>query len=201
MPSLPARALTFVLHPVLGVWGASGTATSTSSATPGASHTEDLELGTRSPQFSEPAPAYVADDFFARGRALDRSTTIDLAGPSADAASLPPYTPPGHLVTVDEDGAFVSHEPPTIARELFKYGFMFPPFWVIGACIMFSELKEPSFGWEEKTENERRLLLASTRVTELKWAKRCLLAFFTLVLIIGVAVGLALAVITMRRST
>ncbi|EJD51926.1 hypothetical protein AURDEDRAFT_111484 [Auricularia subglabra TFB-10046 SS5] len=201
MPSLPARAFTFVLHPILGVWGAS--ATSTSGATTGSSQADDddLERGTRPPQFSEPAPAYVADDFFSRGRVLEHSTTIDLGRPSADAPSLPPYTPPGHLVTVDEDGNFVSHEPSTIARELFKYGFMFPPFWVIGACIMFSELKEPSFGWEEKTENEKRLLLESTRVTELKWAKRCLLAFFTLILIIGVAVGLALAVITTRHST
>jgi hypothetical protein len=110
-------------------------------------------------------------------------------------------------------------EPLTLAMYLFKFGFcassplplthatvtylfrfiaVFPPFWIFGAFILLSPLREPSApadaetpAWmPEKTEEEREAIIATLREVEVKWARRCVcaLAIFTLL-----AVGGALA--------
>ncbi|KAH7909996.1 hypothetical protein BJ138DRAFT_1066079 [Hygrophoropsis aurantiaca] len=81
------------------------------------------------------------------------------------------------LPTYDE----CTTEPVTLARYLFVYGFFFPVFWLVGITIIFSPLRV-SPGWEsDKTEEEKQQLLSEMRATELKWAKRCLLATVTLI--------------------
>ena len=53
---------------------------------------------------------------------------------------------------------------------------VFPLFWVAGALILLSPLRAPE-EWElTKTEGERQELIESMRRTEIKWAKRCLVA-------------------------
>ncbi len=53
---------------------------------------------------------------------------------------------------------------------------VFPLFWVAGALILLSPLSVPA-DWEtSKPEFEREELIASMRRTEVKWARRCLLA-------------------------
>lgn len=53
---------------------------------------------------------------------------------------------------------------------------MFPLFWIAGALILISPLRAPE-DWEtSKTETERQELIGNMRRTEVKWAKRCLLA-------------------------
>ncbi|KAF8197034.1 hypothetical protein BJ912DRAFT_1140675 [Pholiota molesta] len=88
-------------------------------------------------------------------------------------------------------------EPLTLAMYLFKFGFLFPPFWIFGAFILLSPLREPTTedvvtpAWmPEKTEEERQAIIATLREVEVKWARRCVcaLAIFTLL-----AVGGALA--------
>lgn len=94
----------------------------------------------------------------------------------------PPYSSDGEsqLSTHEAKAA----EPVTLARFMFIYGFMFPPFWIMGLIILGSELR-PTPDWEAgKTEDEKVLLLAEMRKAEVKWAKRCIYALFTLITII-----------------
>jgi peptidoglycan/LPS O-acetylase OafA/YrhL len=98
-------------------------------------------------------------------------------------------------------------ESKTLTRYLFVYGFctfvvttyitrhdtdefpsVFPLFWIVGVAIIFSPLR-PAPEWETgKSEEERRRLLAEMRVSELKWAKRCLYAVVALLVLIVVLV-------------
>lgn len=73
---------------------------------------------------------------------------------------------------------------------------VFPLFWAAGAFILVSPLRAPE-DWElEKTEAERQELIAVMRRTEMKWARRCLLALVILCVAIAVIV---LAVVFSRR--
>ncbi|KIM44061.1 hypothetical protein M413DRAFT_68180 [Hebeloma cylindrosporum] len=89
-------------------------------------------------------------------------------------------------------------EPVTLAMYLFKFGFLFPPFWIFGAFILMSPLREPPTNtndsvpaWmPEKTEDERKQIIATLREVELKWAKRCLCAILILT-VLAVSGGLA----------
>ncbi|KAH9476670.1 hypothetical protein JR316_0010584 [Psilocybe cubensis] len=113
-----------------------------------------------------------------------RQSLSDVPPPYAEesAIPLPEYT-------------LHAPEPVTLAMFLFKFGFLFPPFWLFGAFILLSPLREPSQpssdedtpAWmPEKTEEERREIIATIRTTELKWARRCLCAFCILtVLAVG----------------
>ncbi|KAJ8595020.1 hypothetical protein M405DRAFT_849912 [Rhizopogon salebrosus TDB-379] len=118
-------------------------------------------------------------------RALERHTPPPYSG-EGESEKLPVYTAcpcPG-----------AGDEPITLARYLFVYGFFFPVFWIVGVAIIFSPLR-PTTEWETgKSEEERRRLLAEMRVAELKWAKRCLCALVSLlVIIIVVVVGFVLS--------
>lgn len=76
---------------------------------------------------------------------------------------------------------------------------MFPPFWLFGAFILLSPLREPiasiaseaeeqPVAWmPEKTPDERAALLATLRAVEVKWAKRCVTALAILLLLATVA--------------
>jgi len=86
----------------------------------------------------------------------------------------------------------------TLARFMFIYGFIFPPFWIMGIVIRFSELR-PTEDWEVgKSEDEKVRLLEEMRKTEVKWANRCIYALLTLITIIVVIV--MAVVISKRRS-
>ncbi|EJF57124.1 hypothetical protein DICSQDRAFT_17380, partial [Dichomitus squalens LYAD-421 SS1] len=108
-----------------------------------------------------------------------RSSSVDVEAlpPSyEDSIELPAYTQ-------------VSDQP-TLAMYLFKFGFLFPLFWVAGAFILLSPLRAPE-DWEStKPEVVRRELIESMRRTEIKWARRCLIALAVLTLVL-VAVGLS----------
>ncbi|KIJ23350.1 hypothetical protein M422DRAFT_133104, partial [Sphaerobolus stellatus SS14] len=74
-------------------------------------------------------------------------------------------------------------EPLTLARMLFQYGFAFFPFWLVGIYILFSPLKMTE-DWESgKTEHEKMYQYIIIRRTELKWARRCLLATYGLLVV------------------
>ncbi|KAK1216677.1 hypothetical protein PQX77_020690 [Marasmius sp. AFHP31] len=89
-----------------------------------------------------------------------------------------------------------AQEPITLAKCLFKFGFLFPPFWILGAIILFTPLRAPdadsstaadpfspdACSWlPEKTESERAAIISRLRKAELVWAWRCLFALLVLI--------------------
>ncbi|KAJ3515796.1 hypothetical protein NMY22_g14355 [Coprinellus aureogranulatus] len=142
--------------------------------------------------------------------AINLATEEELPEYAEEDSSLPGYT--------------ATYEPPTLAMYLFKFGFstchfadgylatrfdpapyiyaVFPPFWVLGAFILFSPLREPPASdgspvWmPEKTEAERRLIIRKMREVEVKWSKRCIYALLGLAISTGLAGVVAWAVIT-----
>ncbi|KAH9943520.1 hypothetical protein B0H21DRAFT_709970 [Amylocystis lapponica] len=110
------------------------------------------------------------DDFFG---ILD--SRHDAAVTPVHDDDLPPYSYASEPPAYDDVA-----EHPTFAMYLFKLGFLFPLFWLAGTVILMSPLHAPE-GWEpHKTEGERQELLERMRRTEVKWAKRCLIALSTL---------------------
>ncbi|KAJ1301452.1 hypothetical protein OPQ81_008710 [Rhizoctonia solani] len=120
----------------------------------------------------------------------------------AEPDSPPYYQPAPSYESVEE--------PITLASYLFKYGFLFPLFWLVGAFIIISDLQHesspstleaqppsptaPKNIYELQLKREEMALL---RLAELKWAWRCAYAFavwFALILV-GLAVLIATGVI------
>ncbi|OSD08189.1 hypothetical protein PYCCODRAFT_1358373 [Trametes coccinea BRFM310] len=148
------------------------------------------------------------DDFFGVSRPSPSSgrRTLSLTGTrdsrhddvrastlaDAEVESLPPpyehsIAPPAYSSVSDQ---------PTLAMYLFKFGFLFPLFWLAGAFILLSPLQAPA-DWEtSKPEYERQEIIESMRRTEVKWAKRCLVAL--LITILLVAAIATTAVLVMR---
>ncbi|KIM64916.1 hypothetical protein SCLCIDRAFT_114255 [Scleroderma citrinum Foug A] len=86
-------------------------------------------------------------------------------------------------------------EPPTLAMYLFKFGFLFPPFWIMGAIILLSPLKAPADFEPSKSDAERQELVQLIRSTELKWAKRSAWALLAFIVSLGVICGIVAAVV------
>ncbi|KAI0711110.1 hypothetical protein C8T65DRAFT_574967 [Cerioporus squamosus] len=110
----------------------------------------------------------------------------------SDSEMLPPpyeqcsVEPPAYARVADQ---------PTLAMYLFKFGFLFPLFWLPGALILLSPLRAPS-DWEaSKPELERAELIESMRRTEVKWARRCLVALVIFLLAVAAAVLCAVVVV------
>ncbi|KAF9269198.1 hypothetical protein L218DRAFT_994110 [Marasmius fiardii PR-910] len=88
--------------------------------------------------------------------------------------------------------------PPTLAQSLFKFGFLFPPFWLLGSLILLTPLRAPKdcdesafCAWlPDKTDAERAVILSRLRKAELVWAWRCLFALLV-VLCLAIAAGVA----------
>ncbi|KAJ6468389.1 hypothetical protein C8R45DRAFT_938303 [Mycena sanguinolenta] len=124
------------------------------------------------------------DDFF--GLARTSSRTWD----SRSECDVPPayVDAPEYTLRVQE--------PVTLAMYLFKFGFLFPPFWILGVIILLSPLRAPTpattpGAWlPEKTDAERLVILNRMRTTELKWARRCLYALLALIhIVIAIVIG------------
>ncbi|KAI8986739.1 hypothetical protein BD414DRAFT_440183 [Trametes punicea] len=144
------------------------------------------------------------DDFFGVSRPSNSRRTPSLTGTRDsrhDDARAPTPTdveslPPPYEYSVDPPAYSRVSEQPTLAMYLFKFGFLFPLFWLAGALILLSPLEAPS-DWEtSKPEHERQELIESMRRTEVKWAKRCLVAL--LVASLAVAAVILTAVFVMR---
>ncbi|KAG9114677.1 hypothetical protein FRC07_007613 [Ceratobasidium sp. 392] len=114
-------------------------------------------------------------------------------GSSQGTLAPPPYEVPAHLAPTPK--------PMTIAKHLFKFGFLFPPFWVIGACILWSPLRvdpapnsnpEPSSSLQKDIEagyaSVAQAEVAVARKTELVYARRCLIAAITFVMLVIIVI-------------
>ncbi|KAH8993599.1 hypothetical protein EDB86DRAFT_2830108 [Lactarius hatsudake] len=85
-----------------------------------------------------------------------------------EEARLPSYSE--HIGPCDDDKPFL------LAKFLFKYGFVFPPFWFLSILISLIPLTPPPT-WElDKSPVEHATLLRHTRATERLWAHRSLCA-------------------------
>ncbi|KAI9432960.1 hypothetical protein H4582DRAFT_2082792 [Lactarius indigo] len=85
-----------------------------------------------------------------------------------EEARLPSYSE--HIGPCDDDKPFL------LAKFLFKYGFVFPPFWFLSIIILLIPLTPPSTRELDKSPVERATLLRHTRATERLWAHRSLCA-------------------------
>ncbi|CAE6506611.1 unnamed protein product [Rhizoctonia solani] len=100
-------------------------------------------------------------------------------------------------------------EPETVAKYLFYYGFIFPPFWFFGTLILFVSPRPSPDSRPMSTEvgatdnprssmfsqggmrNSRRLLSLHMQLAERRWSLRCLYAWVTLVIcVVGLVIGL-----------
>jgi len=88
------------------------------------------------------------------------------------------------------DSVRVSHSLPGTKRKLTPSFVVFPPFWIMGAWILWSPLQAPTcdgdaeLAWmPEKTEAERKKIIEEIRTVEIKWALRCLWSILVLVLL------------------
>ncbi|CAE6481380.1 unnamed protein product [Rhizoctonia solani] len=135
----------------------------------------------------ELAQALVAMGFIS----TDHASAQSRAGPDS-----PPYYQPAPSYEAVED-------PITLASYLFKYGFVFPLFWLVGAFIIISDLHHESTSssylesqppsptalkdiYELQLKREEMALL---RLAELKWAWRCAYAFAIWFALVIVALG------------
>ncbi|KAH9852457.1 hypothetical protein C2E23DRAFT_687555, partial [Lenzites betulinus] len=137
----------------------------------------------------------VIDDFFGASR---RAGTRDSRHDDARAATPADVeaAPPSYEMSLEPPAYSAVSDQPTLAMYLFKFGFLFPLFWIAGAFILLSPLQAPE-DWETtKPEYERAEMIASMRRAEVKWAKRCLYALGLTTLVVTAIV--VLAVFTMR---
>ncbi|TBU31349.1 hypothetical protein BD311DRAFT_716535 [Dichomitus squalens] len=141
------------------------------------------------------------DDFFGASRSSNTSPTgtrdsrHDESRLSVSLEDVPP--PYEHSESMEPPMYTAVADQPTLAMYLFKFGFLFPLFWVAGALILLSPLSAPP-DWElTKSTIEREELILSMRRTEVKWARRCAAALSVFVV---VALALVLGVVLGMRS-
>ncbi|KAF5376305.1 hypothetical protein D9615_008493 [Tricholomella constricta] len=94
---------------------------------------------------------------------------------------IPVQTPPPYFIG----------EPSTLSMRLFKFGFLFPPLWLLGflipllSCHRVEHLVASRFEDDEKIDER---YIEELRKVEAKWASRCFTAF-GLFLCFGLAAG------------
>lgn len=139
----------------------------------------------------------LTDFFGGRGQRLRAERHHTRGDARRESRVPPPYSPdwdgeklPGYSQAVS------SPEPDTVAKQLFKYGFLFPVFWAIGTYLLFVPL-QVSPDWEEgRSPEEKEKMLADMRQTETKWAKRC---FWALRIFIACLVTVIVLVVVLTR--
>ncbi|KAF8514493.1 hypothetical protein JB92DRAFT_2919020 [Gautieria morchelliformis] len=83
-----------------------------------------------------------------------------------------------------ELGVYAVAKPKTLAKALFFLGFVFPAFWVAGSAIMLMPLRTTT-DWEAgRSSQEIKWGCSVIRETELRWAKRCVIALLSEVFVI-----------------
>lgn len=104
----------------------------------------------------------------------------------------PPYEDEeAHLPSYSEHfGPCNDDKPNLLAKFLFKYGFVFPPFWFLSILILFIPLT-PLSTWElDKSPAERATLSRHFRDTERMWIHRslCAAGVFSILMALTVAI-------------
>jgi len=136
------------------------------------------------------------------------------ASEASIAEALPAYVednPPRYSLRLGRND---SGEPLTWPAISFRIDFLFPLFWFFGALTLitpqgsldrifmpwFKDFAPSASTWLDtlETEEEKEEYLARMRVSEIRWAKWCLIAFSILMLLIVAAVGTVVGVSKMQ---
>ncbi|KAH9926793.1 uncharacterized protein B0H18DRAFT_1118851 [Fomitopsis serialis] len=123
------------------------------------------------------------DDFFGASSSRSPRGTQDSRH---DAAALPVHhddAPPPYSCSSAPPAYTRYAEHPTLAMYLFKFGFLFPLFWIAGALILIFPSAPPRTG-SSRRRSRAGELIENMRGTEIKWAKRCLIALSVLILVV-----------------
>nr|XP_031859537.1 uncharacterized protein CI109_004999 [Kwoniella shandongensis]KAA5526609.1 hypothetical protein CI109_004999 [Kwoniella shandongensis] len=90
-------------------------------------------------------------------------------------------------------------EPKTLAKALWKWGFLCPLFWIVGVMIMFIPLKAELP--EEDPEKAQKLeeMITVLRKTEMKYAKRSMYSLVGFVALIAIIVIVVIVVMALRH--
>jgi len=165
-----------------------------------------------STHLSQPSPQSAGstdpiDDFFGdtvthhSRHDIRLSTTSTLVGQSRDMPPPYPHTSHRRNINTSTNSDLPAYaevapttEPITLARYVFKYGFLFPPLWFLGLIILLTPLPVPADFHADKPESERTALVEAMRRAEVKWAKRCAWALAVFVFVVGAVVGVVVGV-------
>ncbi|KAG8892635.1 hypothetical protein FRB99_002562 [Tulasnella sp. 403] len=125
-----------------------------------------------------------------RSSRFNESLPVARPEPAADtgSASLTSLPPPYGTPEFPAPAYGERQEPATVSRYLFKYGFFFPPFWIIGVFVLFMRLEptpEAECGKSAEEQAEEIILL---RRAEVRWSKRCAYALLVCLLITAIIV-------------
>ncbi|RDX50308.1 hypothetical protein OH76DRAFT_469268 [Lentinus brumalis] len=153
--------------------------------------------------FDEPA-ADAVDAFFGVSYASRSRRTLSLTGTRdsrhdelRQSTSVESEAPPSYSDSLEPPAYTHVSDQPTLAMYLFQFGFLFPLFWLAGSLILLSPLRAPEDWESSKPEVERQEIIESMRRTELKWARRCLVALSIFTLMIA---AIVLSVFLVMRS-
>ncbi|KAF7964591.1 hypothetical protein HWV62_5377 [Athelia sp. TMB] len=202
------------IQTILGFWRSTSTASSSSDTDLEAQNTITVVSGTHTPlpiTLAAPAAAHTfapasrnttsnpVDDFFGVTRTVRDSRHDDVHMPTPSEELPPPYL----CASRDEEECLPAYdaplaEPTTLAQYLFRFGFLFFPFWILGAMILLSPLSAPADFHATKPEAERQMLVSLMRNAEIRWAKRCCYALVCLGLLVGIVVGVVEGVMHSR---
>ncbi|KAG8808637.1 hypothetical protein FRC17_003859 [Serendipita sp. 399] len=151
------------------------------------------------PQLERPCPAIPRDERRSPTSSFGSSKAPRLTGASLDfgrlSISSTPESlglPPPYPREYDEESRVPGYEEEqeihTMARSLFTYGFMFPPFWFLGALILLIPLTPDPSWYSTKSAEQVDAILHAMRIAERRWAWRCAIAFGILLLVISIVV-------------
>lgn len=124
------------------------------------------------------------------------SPPVIVTGPCTSLDAPPPF----HDLEDDPAPPYqqTNQNPETLARYLFRFGFIFPLFWVLGASIIFAKLHPIPYTISGKSPSEQEEELAILRTTELKWAWRSFYALSIWIVFVGF---LCITIVTCATSS
>ncbi|KAJ3724581.1 hypothetical protein C8R42DRAFT_708652 [Lentinula raphanica] len=186
------------------------TAISGSSTTPAILPVAVVHNAHESTRSSTESPISPFDSFFGYTlcQTATRESQHDRPLNSSSFSSESELLPPAYV----EPPAYEMHqtEPTTMAMCLFKFGFLFPPFWIMGALILLTPLRAPEpsssstlpVAWlPEKTPAEKQQIISRMRSAEIKWAWRCLIALCILLVAVAAIVTVTWGILKVKSQS
>ncbi|WVQ86103.1 hypothetical protein IAT38_008271 [Cryptococcus sp. DSM 104549] len=87
-------------------------------------------------------------------------------------------------------------EPKTLAKALWKWGFLCPLLWLIGMCILWIPLKPIEEERDPEKAQKLEEMIVILRRTELKYARRCMWGFVGFGVVLAATIIIAVLIAT-----